>query len=110
MVVMVMVLCGQRVQAVHDHGGRRVGMTCRGTAYQKRIRCFCRLPASLIIIINLTSTDRSREGVNDRARASQKNTQRGRLDQGRSVWYRSHTTCSRDGSSLTEPGAENFTL
>lgn len=66
--MMMMVLCGQRVQAVHDHGGRRVGMTRRGTAYQKRIRCFC--SASFIF-----GTVR-REGVNDRVRASQKHTTR----------------------------------
>jgi hypothetical protein len=37
--VMVMVLCGQRVQAVHDHGGRRVGKTRRGPAYHRTRAC-----------------------------------------------------------------------
>lgn len=34
MMMMMVVLCGQRVQAVHDHGGRRVGETSLfGPAY-----------------------------------------------------------------------------
>ena len=38
--VMVMVLCGQRVQAVHDHGGRRVGETRRRwPAYHRTRAC-----------------------------------------------------------------------
>lgn len=35
---MMVVLCGQRVQAVHDHGGRRIGKTSRGPAYHRTSR------------------------------------------------------------------------
>lgn len=36
---MMVVLCGQRVQAVHDHGGRRVGETSLfGPAYHRTDR------------------------------------------------------------------------